>query len=325
MEAYVDRNTDRRLKLRDLQVFQAAAETGSMAKAAAHLAITQPAVSYAISELEHAVGVPLLDRSSQGVTPTVYGRALLARSAIVFNELRHGISEIASLADPEVGELRIGTTPPMSAVASAVFNHLVPRYPRMRFELTFELSVGGTDLLLRQLRQRDVEIVISRLASMAGNDDLSVETLFHDELVVICSKQSKWARRRNLALADLVGEPWVFPPATGFLTGVMRGEFEAQGLKFPQATVTTACTYSLSVLIGNGNFLGIHPRAMLTTPNKHPQLTAVDVRLPTTRGAIGLISLKDRSLSPVAKLFAQSVAPALQDIRPKRASRGAQK
>ncbi|ANW05623.1 LysR family transcriptional regulator [Bradyrhizobium icense] len=310
-------NVDRRIKLRDLHVFQAAAETGSMAKAAARLSITQPAVSYAISELEHAVGAPLLDRSSLGVTPTVYGRALLERSAIVFNELRHGISEIASLADPEVGELRIGTTPPMAAVASSVFNRLVPRYPRMRFELT----VGPTDVLLRQLRQRDVEIVISRLASMAGNDDLAVETLFHDELVVLCSKRSKWAKRRNVALADLVHEPWVLPPPTGFLTGVMRGAFEDQGLEFPRATVTTACTYSLSVLVGNGNFLGIHPRAMLTAPNEHPQLTAVDVRLPTTRGAIGLIALKDRSLSPVAKLFAQSVAPVVEDIKPKRIAR----
>lgn len=308
---------DRRIKLRDLQVFQVAAETGSMARAAAQLSITQPAVSYAVSELEHAVGAQLLDRTSQGVTPTVYGRALLARSAIVFNELRHGISEIASLIDPEVGELRIGTTPPMSAVASAVFNHLVPRYPRMRFELT----VGPTDVLLRQLRQRDVEIVISRLASMAGNDDLSVETLFHDELVVICSRQSKWARRRNVSLAELVDEAWVFPPPAGFLTGIMRGEFEAQGLAFPRPTVTTSCTYSLSVLVGNGNFLGIHPRAMLTTPNQHPLLTAVDVGLPTTRGAIGLISLRDRSLSPVAKLFAKSVAPVVEKIRPAQVAR----
>jgi hypothetical protein len=54
-------------------------------------------------------------------------------------------------------------------------------------------------------------------------------------------------------------------------------------------------------------------------------LTAIDVRLPTTHGAIGLISLKDRSLSPVAKLFAQSVAPVMQDIQPKRASRGARR
>ena len=52
---------------------------------------------------------------------------------------------------------------------------------------------------------------------------------------------------------------------------------------------------------------------------------AYDVRLPTTRGAIGLIALKDRSLSPVAKLFVQSVAPVLQDIRPKRTSRAVQK
>jgi DNA-binding transcriptional LysR family regulator len=115
------------------------------------------------------------------------------------------------------------------------------------------------------------------------------------------------------------------PRPTGFLTQVMRGAFDAQGLAFPRATVTTSSTYALSVLVGNGEFLAIHPRTMLTTPNEHPQLTAVDVRLPTTRGAIGLIALKDRSLSPVAKLFAQSVAPVVQGIKPKRASRGARK
>ena len=105
----------------------------------------------------------------------------------------------------------------------------------------------------------------------------------------------------------------------------MRGAFEAQGLEFPRATVTTSSTYALSVLVGNGDFLAIHPHAMLTTPNEHPQLTSVDVRLATTRGAIGLIALKDRSLSPVAKLFAQSVAPVVQDIRPKRTTRGARR
>jgi DNA-binding transcriptional LysR family regulator len=142
-----------------------------------------------------------------------------------------------------------------------------------------------------------------RLASMAGNDDLSIETLFHDELAVLCSRQNKWARRRNVSLADLVDEPWVFPHSTGFLTAVMRTAFEEQGLECPRATVITSSTYALSVLVGNGNFLGIHPRAMLATPNEHPQLTAVDVRLPTTRVAIGLIALKDRALSPVEFLI----------------------
>jgi DNA-binding transcriptional LysR family regulator len=309
----------KRIKLRDLHILQAAVEAGSMMKAANDLAITQPAVSYAIGEIEHALGVPLLDRTSQGVTPTVYGRALLARSTVVFNELRLGINEINSLADPEAGELRIGTTPPMSAIASAVFNRLIPVYPRM----TFELSVAGTDVLLRQLRQREVELVVSRLADWVRADDLSIETLFHDELAVICSKRNKWARRRNVRLKDLAAEPWVLPPPTGFLTEVIRRAFEEEGLDLPRAAVTTTSTYALSMLADNGPFLAMHPAIMLTAPKPHPQLTAVDVRLPTTRGPIGLITLKGRPLSPAAKIFLQSAASIKKTMRAGRPQRAA--
>ena len=49
-----------------------------------------------------------------------------------------------------------------------------------------------------------------------------MDTLFHDELAVICSKRNKWARRRGVSLGDLVGEPWVLPHATGFLTKVIE-------------------------------------------------------------------------------------------------------
>ena len=302
----------KRIKLRDLHILQAAAEAGSMAKAAGDLAMSQPAVSYAVAEMEHALGVPLLERSSQGVTPTIYGEALLARSHVVFNELRMGISEIGSLADPSVGELQLGTTPPMSAIASAVFNQLVPRYPRMRFAL----SSAPTDVLLRALRRRDIELVISRLADFVADEDLNVDTLFHDELAVICSKRNKWARRSGVALADLLNEPWVLPSSDGFLTKIIQAAFKEQGLDIPRAAVTTAESYALSVLIANGPFLGIHPGTMLTTPNDHPQLTAVDVRLRKTRGPIGLIRLKNRPLSPVAKLFLQTANEVVKTIRP---------
>jgi DNA-binding transcriptional LysR family regulator len=308
----MDQNTGKRLKLRDLHILQAAAEKGSMAKAANDLAITQPAVSYAVAEMEQLLGVPLLDRTSQGVTPTVYGQVLLEHARVVFNELSQSISEIRSLADPAVGELRLGTTPPMSAVASAVFNKLVRRYPRM----TFRLTVGATDLLLLALRRRDVELVITRLADFVADEDLKVDTLFHDELAVICSKQNRWSRRRGVALSDLAGEPWVFPPAEGFLTKIIRSAFEEQGLDVPRATVTTSSTYALSVLVANGPFLAMHPGTMLTTPNKHPQLTTVDIRLPRTRGPIGLITLKNRSLSSIAKLFLESAAGSCGSQRP---------
>ena len=301
----------RRLKLRDLQILHAAAKAGSMAQAAVNLAITQPAVSYAIQEMEQALGVPLLERSSQGVTPTVYGEVLIERSEVIFNEIQQGINEIGSLADPTVGELRIGTTPPMSAIVSAVLNRLVPEHPRM----TFALTVGATDMLLRALHKREIELVISRLADFVMHEDLNVDTLFHDELSVICSKRNKWARRRRVRLADLVNEPWLLPPTTGFLFHVMKKAFTAQGLDMPRATVITQSTYALSVLVANGPFLAIHPSAMLSIPNDHPQLTAVDVRLRSTRGPISLITLKGRSPSPVATLFLKIGGQVVKSIR----------
>src|SRR5438477_4643175 len=98
----------RRLKLRDLHVFVTVVECGSMAKAAVQLGVSQPAVSEVMTGLEHAVGVRLLDRSSRGVEPTLYGRAMLERSLAAFDELKQGIRTIEHLADPTVGEVRIG-------------------------------------------------------------------------------------------------------------------------------------------------------------------------------------------------------------------------
>src|SRR5260370_15098411 len=105
----------RRLKLRHLNVVRAVAQWGNMARAAEHLAISQPAVSKAISDLENTLGVRLLDRSPQGLELTLYGRAFLKRSIAIFNDLGTSVTELESLADPTAGELRIRTTVAMAA------------------------------------------------------------------------------------------------------------------------------------------------------------------------------------------------------------------
>src|SRR5215510_361642 len=97
-----------RLKLRDLRLLETVVRLRSMAKAATQLNISQPAVSKAIAELEHVLGVRLVDRSRQGIEPTPHGRALVKRGAIIFDELRQGVTELEFLSDPTVGEVRIG-------------------------------------------------------------------------------------------------------------------------------------------------------------------------------------------------------------------------
>src|SRR5205823_555730 len=98
----------RRVKVRDLHVLLAVAQSGSMARAADHLAISQPVISKTISELEHALGVRLFDRTSHGAAPTAYGRALIDCGTAVFDELRRGVQKIEFLSDPTQGEVWIG-------------------------------------------------------------------------------------------------------------------------------------------------------------------------------------------------------------------------
>ena len=127
----------RRLKLRHLNVLLAVAQWGNMARAAEHLAISQPAVSKAIADLENTLGVRLLDRRPQGLELTHYGRAFLKRSIAIFNDLGTSVTELESLADPTAGELRIGTTSAMAAgLVCAIVDRLSRKYPRLAFRAT---------------------------------------------------------------------------------------------------------------------------------------------------------------------------------------------
>src|SRR5262249_1414499 len=102
-----DNHIGRRIKLRDLQIFLTVGQRGSMAGAAMQLGVSQPAVSGVIADLERTLGVPLFERSSRGVKPTVYARAMMDRSVAAFDELKQGIRTLENLADPTAGALWI--------------------------------------------------------------------------------------------------------------------------------------------------------------------------------------------------------------------------
>jgi DNA-binding transcriptional LysR family regulator len=130
----------RQFKLRQLEVLMAVAQWGSMARAGEHLATTQSVISKTIADLEYIVGVRLFDRTSRGIEPTFYGRALLKRSAALFNDVRASMSELEFLADPSTGELRIGTTEPMTGgLLCAIFDRLSRQHPRVAFHVNLAI------------------------------------------------------------------------------------------------------------------------------------------------------------------------------------------
>src|SRR5215204_7549432 len=200
----------KRLKFRDLQVLSAVAQSGSMAKAAAQLGVTQPAVSEIIAGLEHMFAVRLFDRSPRGVVPTTFGGALLKRSVVVFDELKQSIRDIEFLADPTAGELKIGCPEAIAAILPPILESFFRQYPRV---VLYVDQVSTATLDLPGLRERKFDLVVALLLTPrmddGQGDDLNVEVLFDDHLVVATGMRSRWARRRKIDLAELVNEPWI--------------------------------------------------------------------------------------------------------------------
>src|SRR5690349_16662673 len=150
---WVDR-IGRRLKLRDLHILLVVAQHGSMAKAAAELAISQPAVSKAVADMEHTLGVRLLDRGRNGIVATAYGHALVARGRAMFDELKQGVEELTYLADPTVGDLRIASTESIAAgFLPAVIENFSKEQPRVRLDVAQAVM---NSLHYRDLRERNV-------------------------------------------------------------------------------------------------------------------------------------------------------------------------
>jgi len=295
--------TKRRLKLRDLDVLATLIDAGSMGKAASRLNVSQPAVSKAVAELEHALGVRLVDRGRRGITPTPYGLALRKRSVAIFNDLRQSVQDIEFLSDPTTGELRIGTTDPVSvALVSPCIDRLSRKYPRMSFHVT----AGDTAGLYRMAMDRDVELAICRMIGPLP-DDLAAEVLFHDSLAVLTSARNPLTRRRKLTLADLVNEPWVQLPGESLFGSMVVDLFRGAGHEPPRPTVVTHSEYLKNDFLAKGRFLAVLPGFMLKVPGWHPRLKALPIALPHTRAPIGLITLKGRMLTPLAQLFIENI------------------
>jgi len=290
-----------RLKLRDLHVFITAAQLGSMGKAAAELAVSQPAVSKAIADLEEALGVSLLDRSRQGINPTIYGRAWLKWSIAVFDVLKQGTSEIDYLEDPTAGELRIGSTEPMTAgLIPAVIDRLSRQYPRLIFNV---IQAQAIALQYRDLRERNIDLILGRLVTPLSDEDLDSEVLFEDPLFVVAGTSSKWLRRRTIEPVELIDELWCLPAEGGHVRARIAEAFRSKGLGLPRQAVLTSSIQLCNALLATGRFLAVLSGSALHISGKRLGMRILPVAFPVPHGPVGIVTLKNRTISPAARLF----------------------
>jgi len=294
----------RRLRLRDLHLFFAVMRWGSMAKAATHLGMSQPAVSAVIANLERTLGVRLFDRQPQGVSPTIYAQTLRRRGAAAFDELKQGIREIEGLADPSAGEVRIGCPESIAAsILPAIIERVVQRHPRIAVHVT---QVSTATLEFRELRERKFDLVIARIDAPLDarlGEDLVIEKLIDDKIVVATGLSSKWARRKAVRLAELQREPWILTPPDTINTASIAEAFKAAGLEEPEPNVVTFSAHLRTHLLASGKFITVIPFSTFRANARRFGLVELPIKLSVRPWPVAVVLLKNRTLSPIVERF----------------------
>jgi DNA-binding transcriptional LysR family regulator len=185
--------------------------------------------------------------------------------------------------------------------------------------MAFHLETGYLESLHRDLTERKVDLLVARRFGPVADERLDFEFLFDDPSVVVAGAGSPWVRRRRIELADLMGEPWVLPPPESQIASAAKEAFLARGLDYPRTAVTTDSPHVRMTLLATGRFVTILPASALKYPARRAELRVLPVALPTVRVPHGIVTLKNRALSPGTHLFidcAREVAARLAKANP---------
>jgi DNA-binding transcriptional LysR family regulator len=286
------------IDLRTLDYFLAAAARRSLRAAAQELGITQPALTKAIRRLEQSFGVPLFDRQARGVSPTVYGTALLRHAKDVKAALGAAWEEIEALRTGSAGFVKVGAGPSwQDAVLPEAIAELRTGNPKIRVHVTG----GGDNQLKEQLKSGALDLVLAAVPETPRLEpELAWFPLLADEYCVIADVGHPLRKRKVLRPEDLLAYPWILPSQSTYMVGRLHHMLRAAGVPMPVPAIETDVIPLKLALMRGSDYLSYHAVAHLASIDSG-RIQPLDV--PGTRAVrhAGLITRQSIELGPAAK------------------------
>lgn len=226
----------------DLAYFLTIASTGTLARAAEQLGISQPAVTKAIQRLERKVGVTLVERTARGSVLTEAGKVFHARVSGVSMQLDSALQEARDIGGGHAGLLRIGATPATTSFAlRSLFPTLLVERPAARITVTTAFS----DTLLDAIDKREVELAVCPVPETLDTSIVK-EVLYDDQYSLMVSTGHPLAERESVTLDDLVDCDWAASTRQEFARVQIEQAFAKRG--YPSMRIVAEAN-SLAALI----------------------------------------------------------------------------
>lgn len=217
---------------RRLQVFHAVAKHGSFTRAAEHLHMTQPAVTFQIKQLEEHFDTRLLDRGHGKISLTPAGELVLAYAERILGLSAELDSRVSELTDELAGQIKIGTS---TTIAAYWLPHILEGFKRRYPRVLPRVVVGNSKLTEDAVAARDLDIGLIEIVT--GQHAIERRSAARDELFVICSPDNPLAAFKSLRAKDLVGHPFIDRDPGNGIRQIADEFFEAAGIAGSEITL----------------------------------------------------------------------------------------
>jgi len=310
-ERSIERVLTSQVKLRQLVLLKAVADSGSVSKAAEMLHMSQPAVSKTIHELEELLGESLFDRTAKGVTPTLFGRHLIRYARSVHAELRRAADELTALRHGRSGKLTIGRY-------MVALPQLLPRALSIFFEKdeTSRITVvdGDKEKLLAGLIAGEIDVVVGRLSNLDGLEGIRQTPLYFEPLVLVVGSKNPLARKADLVAADLASQEWVMPHATSVVRTPIDLFLLREGLGQPRRIIETVSYPLIRTLLVQREVVAALPWQVVQTDIQLGSLTRLPLDLGYPALPVGISTNESFHQSPAATMMIDCLRLAASDL-----------
>lgn len=303
---------ERKIKLNHLRLVSAIERHRQIGLAAEAMAITQPAASRMLVELEQLLGVTLFERHARGMVPTAYGQAMAERARCLLLNLSDLGNELQDLKQGVAGSVSVG------AVTGAAVGVVIPAIAQLRTTVPnaeIQINVETSPILLRQLREGLCDMVLARMSDQIDPQAFEVVPAKDETVCLLVREGHPLAQASTVSLAELHHFEWVAQTHLIPIQQAVDSAFLDSGYPLPaNVTSTTSLLVILAMLPSSDAIAPVASEVatLLTSDKLGAKLKVLALDRPIQVSPYYLITLKDRILSPLSQTFRSLIISQLE-------------
>lgn len=300
-----------RIRLTQLRLLVAIAETGSLQRASEALHVTQPAATKMLRQLERTVGDALVQRGSSGSSVTPLGEMLCKRARLVLAELRNAEGDLGLWHAGAAGHVTVGSLP----VATSM---LVPEALRQLQAAAPLVSAtvieGSSDAMFRDLKAGALDLLVGRFYS--GQDaELSTEMLYDSVFRLGVRARHPLVERDKLGWEDVLSYPWILPPPSVRTRLALDDMFRRSRARAPDVRVETSSYQVMRSLMFGTDVICPMPVEVFNEDVRLGLARLLPFDLDLKLPPIGIVWMAKRVPSPAARTLIEQLLLVSQRAR----------